>query len=68
MSLIWQQIHWMLLGLLGAVMVGVVFPLWGMLIALVQNMFYYPDTNGMRIESEVVAKRFIMLGLLALTG
>ncbi len=61
------HVWWLLLSLLGAAMVGSTFPIWGLLLAKTENMFYMsPDV--MRTESIIVLERFVMLGVCALLG
>jgi ATP-binding cassette subfamily B (MDR/TAP) protein 1 len=67
-GLLYHHIWWLLSGLLGAAMVGAAFPIWGLLLATVQDMFYYTDTNALRVASVTVATRFIMLGIDCLIG
>jgi hypothetical protein len=48
--------------------VGASFPIWGLLLARVQNIFYFTDTQKLRDASVVVAIRFVLLGLDTLIG
>ena len=47
---------------------GASFPLWGLLLARVQNIFYFNDTQALRDASVVVAIRFVLLGINSLIG
>ena len=48
--------------------VGAAFPIWGLLLASVEDIFYYTDTTALREAGAVVATRFIMLGINCLIG
>ena len=48
--------------------VGATFPLWGLLLAAVQDIFYYTDLQALRDASALTATRFIMLGINCLIG
>jgi ATP-binding cassette, subfamily B (MDR/TAP), member 1 len=67
-SLVYPYLPWFIVGLLGAAMVGAAFPIWGLLLATTQDMFYYRDTQRLRDESVVIAGRFVMLGVNCLLG
>jgi len=67
-SLVYPYSQWMFFGLVGSAMVGGAFPLWGLLLAQTQSMFYLTDTNELRHESVIVAERFFMLGIDCLIG
>ena len=66
---IWAMIrqHPLLLatGLLGAATFGAVFPVWGLLLAQTQDMFYNDDTDKMREESLMVCIYFICMGVVS---
>lgn len=69
LSKIWAMIvkHplWMLAGLLGAATFGAIFPIWGLILAKTQTMFYTIDTNKMRADAIMLAIYFIILGVAA---
>ena len=67
-ALIFTQARWMLLALLGASIFGSIFPLWGLILAKTQNLFYYTDTGHIRSESANVAVYFILLGVACQVG
>lgn len=67
-ALIYPQLHWLILGLIGTAMVGISFPIWGLLLAYTQNMFYLPNSSRLRDYSIVIAIRFILLGVDCLVG
>ena len=60
--------RWLVAGFLGAAMVGITFPLWGLLLADVQSIFYLHDTQRLRNESATNAEYFIELGVCSLLG
>jgi ATP-binding cassette subfamily B (MDR/TAP) protein 1 len=53
--------YWMLTGIAGACIFGAIFPLWGMLLAQTQNMFYY--TNPDRIRRRALELAFVYVAL-----
>ena len=67
---IWNMImkHPLLLfvGVLGAATFGAVFPVWGMVLAQTQDMFYTTDPQKMRDESVMIAIYFLIIGAVAL--
>ena len=48
--------------------VGAAFPIWGLLLASVENMFYLDDIQELRNSAALAATRFIMLGICCLIG
>ena len=48
--------------------VGAAFPIWGLLLASIQDIFYYTDIKALRDASALAATRFIMLGIDCLIG
>jgi ATP-binding cassette subfamily B (MDR/TAP) protein 1 len=66
--MLYQHCGWFIPGLIGAAMVGGAFPIWGLLLARTQDMFYLTNFDEMRRRSVVVAERFIMLGFNCLIG
>ena len=48
-----------LIGLLGGACFGAVFPVWGLLVANSQNMFYLSDTNEIRQRAKVMSLSFV---------
>merc|ERR1711968_209413 len=52
-------------GLLGAAIFGAVFPVWGLILAQTQDMFYEENTDNMRRESITVAIYFILMGIVS---
>ena len=48
--------------------VGAAFPIWGLLLASVEDIFYYTDMQELRDAGGLVATRFIMLGICCLIG
>jgi hypothetical protein len=48
--------------------VGAAFPIWGLLLASVEDIFYYTDVQALRDASVTVAIRFILLGICCLIG
>ena len=48
--------------------VGAAFPIWGLLLASVEDIFYYTDVQLLRDASVTVAIRFILLGICCLIG
>lgn len=49
-------------------MVGSSFPIMGLLLASVLNIFYYTDLQQLRDESVVIAIRFVLLGIMCFVG
>ena len=47
---------------------GAAFPIWGLLLATVENMFYLDDVQELRNSAALAATRFIMLGICCLIG
>ena len=47
---------------------GASFPIWGLLLARVQNIFYFNDTQELRDGAAEAAIRFLLIGLDTLIG
>jgi ATP-binding cassette subfamily B (MDR/TAP) protein 1 len=58
-SLMLEHPFLFLIGLLGGACFGAVFPVWGLLLANSQNMFYLSDTNEVRQRARVMALSFV---------
>ena len=67
-ALILKNPFWLGVGLTGAVLFGAVFPMWGMVLARAQNMFFYEDTDKVRHKAVVQSIYFAALGALALVS
>jgi ABC-type multidrug transport system fused ATPase/permease subunit len=65
-AMIYEHYVWLILALLGAAIYGTIFPMWGLVLAHSQNMFYYNDPNRIRSESAQQAKYFLTLAFGAL--
>ena len=61
-ALVLQYKLWMLVALLGALIFGCIFPLWGLILAKTQTLFYYTNTDRIRSSAANVATYFILLG------
>lgn len=58
----------MFIGFFGAAAFGAVFPVWGMVLAQTQEMFYTTDSQKMRNESVMIAIYFIIIGSVAIVS
>jgi ATP-binding cassette, subfamily B (MDR/TAP), member 1 len=67
-ALILKNPFWLMVGLVGAATFGAVFPVWGMILAKAENMFFYEDTDKMRHKATVQAYYFAGLGLTSLVS
>ena len=67
-ALVYPHLPWLITGFLGAAMVGVTFPIWGLLLANVQDIFFYHDTTKMRNDAATNAVYFIELGICSFIG
>ena len=67
-AMVMPNLFWLVAGFVGAGMVGVTFPVWGLLLADVQSIFFLKDTNKMRTDAGMNAQYFIMLGVCAFLG
>ena len=61
-ALVLQYKAWLLVALSGAIIFGSIFPLWGLILAKTQTLFYYTDTSRIRSSASDVAIYFILLG------
>ena len=61
-ALVLQYKAWLLVALSGAIIFGSIFPLWGLILAKTQTLFYYTDTSRIRSSATNVAIYFILLG------
>ena len=61
-ALVLQYKAWLLVALSGAIIFGSIFPLWGLILAKTQTLFYYTDTARIRSSATNVAIYFILLG------
>ena len=57
---------WLAAGIIGGATFGAVFPVWGLVLAKTQNLFYkIYDTDQMRSEASMVAIYFVILAIVA---
>ena len=61
-ALVLQYKLWMLVALVGSLIFGCIFPLWGLILAKTQTLFYYTNTDHIRSSAANVAVYFILLG------
>lgn len=61
-ALVLQYKLWMFVALTGALVFGSIFPLWGLILAKTQTLFYYTNTDHIRSSAANVATYFILLG------
>jgi len=54
---------WLCVGILGAAAFGAVFPLWGLVLAEAQSLFYEEKPSDIRDGGEVVAIYFLVIGV-----
>jgi ATP-binding cassette subfamily B (MDR/TAP) protein 1 len=57
---------WIAVALVGAGTFGAMFPVWGLILARTQDMFYNTNTDEMRDEASEVSLQFLGLGCVAL--
>eukprot|EP01035_Chromulina_nebulosa_P018834 gene18834-24615_t len=67
-ELIYQHKIWFILGLSGAATFGAVFPVWGLLLADTQHMFYYKDGEKIKRKAAELAIYYIIIGVIALVS
>jgi ATP-binding cassette subfamily B (MDR/TAP) protein 1 len=68
-SRIWTYIRqnpgFLIMGILGAMLFGGVFPFWGFFLAKTQKIFYYIDPDRMRRESAILAGWYCLMGVIS---
>lgn len=56
---------WLAIGLFGSAVFGAVFPVWGLALAKTQTMFYFTDSNRIRLYAANLAYIFLSLGFVS---
>jgi ATP-binding cassette subfamily B (MDR/TAP) protein 1 len=62
-SLVMVQGHWLAMAILGGLVFGGSYPIWGLLLAKTQTLFYYTDAARIRHEASNVALYFFLLAI-----
>lgn len=67
-ALVLHYKFWLSVTILGSMVFGSVYPVWGLLLAKTQTLFYYSDTQRMRSTAANVALYFFLLAIGCLVG
>jgi ATP-binding cassette subfamily B (MDR/TAP) protein 1 len=64
-ALITEQWFWSSVGIFGSAAFGAIFPVWGLLLAKTQRMFYYTDPDKVETKAAELAIYYIIMAIIA---
>ena len=64
-ALISEQWFWTSVGIFGSAAFGAIFPVWGLLLAKTQRMFYYTDPDRVETKAAELAIYYIIMAIIA---
>ena len=67
-AMLMKHPFWLAISLFGSALFGAMFPMWGLLLAKTQDLFYNNDTDALRAEASQLSLWYILLASVALVS